>query len=59
MNYQHKVNKVIIYTLNDCIYCFLTKKLLEDNNIEYKEINLNKNLNLFDEMKKKYKHNMI
>ena len=57
MIYQQKKDKIKIYTLNDCVYCILTKKMLKEKNISYDEIKLEQNLNLFDEMKKKYKYN--
>ena len=59
MNYQHEKDNITLYTLHDCVYCLLAKKLLESKNIKYIEINLNNNLKLFDEIKEKYKYNTV
>jgi glutaredoxin 3 len=46
------MNNVIIYTINNCIYCNLAKELFKKNNINYKEINVEKDINLFNDLLK-------
>lgn len=51
--------KVIIYTTTTCTYCNLAKSLLNKNKINYKEINLEKNIKIFSQLKKKYNHHTV
>lgn len=34
--------KVVLYSMNNCIQCMMTKRLLDSEGIAYQEINLNK-----------------
>ena len=36
---------VTIYSKNDCVQCKMTKRFLDTNNVEYREINLMSNQN--------------
>lgn len=51
--------KIKIYTITNCTYCNLAKELLKEKNMEYEEINLEKNLNLFSELKKKLNYTTV
>lgn len=42
--------KVKLYTLQNCVYCLLSKDLLNKKNISFEEINLEENYLLFDEL---------
>ena len=33
-------HKVLVYALSTCVWCNLTKKLLDDNSIEYEYVNV-------------------
>lgn len=50
---------IIIYTTTTCIYCNLTKKILEEKKLKYKEINLENNLDLFKDLIKKTNHKTV
>jgi glutaredoxin len=52
-NSNAKNKKFLIYTVPNCLYCDLAKKLLKSNNINYTEIDVINNNNLFLELKKK------
>lgn len=42
--------KILIYTTKTCIYCNLAKKLLEENNLQYNEIDVENDIELFREL---------
>lgn len=51
--------KVIIYTLSTCMYCVMAKELLNEKKIFFKEINLEKNSDLFQELKEKFNYSKV
>ncbi len=44
------MNKVIIYTTNTCVYCKKAKEFFKENKIEYKEVDVGKDVNSAKEM---------
>lgn len=42
-------NQVIVYTTNSCPYCVALKNFLEENNVDFKEVNITQD----EELKKK------
>lgn len=47
------MKKVIIYSTPTCPYCHLAKEFLKENNIEYKDINVQDDQKSLEEMVKK------
>lgn len=43
--------KIVIYTSPDCAYCYTVKGFLEDNNLEYEEIDIYNDEEGYDRMK--------
>lgn len=43
--------KIVIYTSPDCAYCYTVKGFLEDNNLEYEEIDIYNDEEEYDRMK--------
>jgi len=37
---KNRQHKVLVYALSTCSWCNLTKKLLNDNNVEYEYVNV-------------------
>ncbi|QKX01451.1 glutaredoxin [Wolbachia endosymbiont of Cruorifilaria tuberocauda] len=46
--------KVVIYVKQNCQFCKKAKELLDKKGVEYKEIDVLENLDLFDGIKSKY-----
>jgi len=44
---------ITIYTTKTCMYCNLAKNLLIEKNIDFKEINIENDLTIFNELIKK------
>lgn len=44
--------KVLIYSSPDCAYCYTVKSFLEDNELEYEEINIYEDDEGYEEMKR-------
>lgn len=42
---------VTIYSKNDCVQCKMTKKFLDQHNVEYNEINLDEQPEFIDHVK--------
>ena len=51
--------KIKILTTNDCTFCLLAKKLLENRNLKYEEIKLEKNIQMFKKIKIKYNYHTV
>lgn len=47
-------NKVIVYSKNNCVQCKFAKKMLDNNDVEYNEINIDENPDVVDFIKQKY-----
>jgi len=50
---------VKIYTTNACIYCKLAKKILTDKNIQFEEIDVEKNIKIFKEIIKETNYKTV
>lgn len=44
------MHTITIYTTPSCVYCKMAKKFFEDNNLEYKEVDVSKNIDAAKEM---------
>ncbi len=42
MRGKNNRHKVLVYALSTCVWCNLTKKLLDDNSIEYEYVNVDR-----------------
>ena len=42
---------VTVYSKNNCVQCKMTKRFLDSNNVEYKEINLDEQPEYIDQVK--------
>ena len=43
--------KVVVYSSPDCVYCYTVKGYLEDNGVEYEEINIYEDAKAYENMK--------
>jgi glutaredoxin 3 len=50
---------ILIYTTQTCIYCNLAKNLLKEKKIQFTEINIESDLNIFKELIKKTNHKTV
>jgi ribonucleoside-diphosphate reductase alpha chain len=48
---QHSYQSAKVWTKNDCGYCKMAKRLLDDNNITYQELSVEENLEEFEKYK--------
>ena len=46
----NSMNKVIIYTTSSCIFCKKAKEFFKENNIDYKEVDVGKDVKAAKEM---------
>ncbi len=53
------MNKVLIYTANLCPYCTMAKRLLDQKNVSYSEINVDSKPGLRNEMVEKTKRRTV
>ncbi len=53
------MNKVLIYTANLCPYCTMAKRLLDQKNVNYSEINVDSKPGLRNEMIAKTKRRTV
>ncbi len=53
------MNKVLIYTANLCPYCTMAKRLLDQKNVSYSEINVDSKAGLRNEMVEKTKRRTV
>lgn len=44
------MNKVLIYSTNNCVFCKKAKDFFKENNIEYTEVDVGKDMNAAKEM---------
>ena len=44
------MNKVLIYSTNTCVYCKKAKEFFKEHNIDFKEIDVGKDINAAKEM---------
>ncbi len=51
--------KVIIYTTKTCIYCTLAKKILNEKNIIFEEIDVEKDINILKNLIKQTNHTTV
>lgn len=51
-----KLNNVVIYTKDYCPYCVKVKNYLTSNNIEFKQIRVDENPRIYEELKAKTEH---
>ena len=51
---KHSKQKVVIYIKQGCLHCKSAKKLLEKKGVQYEEIDVVKNPDLFSEIKSEY-----
>lgn len=51
--------KIKIYTLSTCVYCLLSKNLLKEKNIIFEEINLEENIDIFEDLKNRYNYSKV
>jgi glutaredoxin len=52
-------NKIIVFSLNGCGHCLVLKKQLNDDNIEFTEIEVSKNSEIWDQVVKQTGHNSL
>ena len=52
-------NKIIVFSLNGCGHCLVLKKQLNDDNIEFTEIEVSKNNEVWDQVVKQTGHNSL
>jgi glutaredoxin len=52
-------NKIIVFTLNGCGHCLVLKKQLNEDNIEFTEIEVSKNNEVWDQVVKQTGHNSL
>ena len=52
-------NKIIVFTLNGCGHCSVLKKQLNKDNIEFTEIEVSKNKEIWDQVVKQTGHNSL
>lgn len=50
---------ILIYTTQTCTYCNLAKNLLKEKKIQFTEINIETDLNIFKELIKKTNHKTV
>jgi hypothetical protein len=53
------MNEIIVFTLNGCIHCVELKKELNNLNIEYKEIEVGENKEIWDKVVEQTGHNSL
>lgn len=53
------MNEVIVFTLDGCIHCVELKKELKNLNIEYKEIEVGENKEIWDSVVEQTGHNSL
>ena len=54
-------NTAVVFTTASCPFCIMTKKLLNQQNVPFDELNINESANakLFEEVEKQYKHDTV
>ncbi len=50
---------ILIYTTQTCTYCNLAKNLLKEKKLQFKEINVENNLNILKDLIKKTNHKTV
>ncbi len=50
---------ILIYTTQTCTYCNLAKNLLKEKKLQFKEINVETNLNILKDLIKKTNHKTV
>ncbi|CAB3976501.1 glutaredoxin domain-containing protein [Candidatus Azoamicus ciliaticola] len=50
---------ILIYTTQTCTYCNLAKNLLKEKKLQFTEINIETDLNIFKELIKKTSHKTV
>jgi len=53
------MNEIIVFTLDGCIHCVELKKELNNLNIEYKEIEVGENKEIWDKVVEQTGHNSL
>jgi len=52
-------NSIVLFTMNGCEHCYDLKKELNDLQIPYKEIEINQNKKIWDQVVEQTKQNII
>ena len=53
------MKKILIYTANRCGYCVMAKRLLDNKNTPYTEINVDEKMGMREEMMQKTKRRTV